>query len=78
MAAFFPSSEGVMSVVYVAWLAVVCVCGATTEAEEATAAAVWWRAAGEDLVRAWAKNQEAISVTLLIIANGAFLSVGGR
>ncbi|XP_050735872.1 glutamate receptor ionotropic, kainate 4-like [Eriocheir sinensis] len=58
-----------MPVVFVVWLAVAAaVCGGSTEAGEARAAAMWWRAAGEDLVRAWARKEKAISVSLVTIA----------
>lgn len=65
-----------MPVVFMVWLAVAsAVCEGTTEAGEARAAAMWWGTVGEDLVRTWARKEEAITVTLVTIA-GVFVFVG--
>ncbi|KAK8401397.1 hypothetical protein O3P69_002874 [Scylla paramamosain] len=59
-----------MSSVGAVWMAVLAVCGGVAMAEETQTAAAWWRAAGEDLVRAWARQEETKTVTLLLLADG--------
>ncbi|XP_045123369.1 uncharacterized protein LOC123511492 [Portunus trituberculatus] len=59
-----------MSSVGAAWVTVLVVCRGVTMAEETQTAAAWWRAAGEDLVRGWARQEETKTVTLLLLADG--------
>ncbi|MPC51325.1 hypothetical protein E2C01_045169 [Portunus trituberculatus] len=58
-----------MSSVGAAWVTVLVVCRGVTMAEETQTAAAWWRAAGEDLVRGWARQEETKTVTLLLLAD---------
>ena len=61
-----------MGVVGVMWVTVVAACGgvAAAEEEDVRTTAVWWRAPGEDLLRAWARQEEANSVTLVLLTDG--------
>lgn len=71
----FASPEDAMAVFRATWVVIVAVCGGAATAGEERTPAAWWRAAGEDLVKAWAQQEEASTVTLLLLADGVCIYI---